>query len=91
MQYDDEQVVCPPNLLEGIFSAGMVDNVDHNPSSRTAKDPFHGMGISVVQFPTCHNPGHDRGIKIIDHSLPMTRNNAPSSMLHGCSTCCSPQ
>ena len=33
------------------FTVGALDNLDHNPSSTTARDSFHGMGISspVVQ------------------------------------------
>ena len=39
-----------------------VDNIDHNPSSTTAKDSFHGTGISLFQQPTVENPGIDRGL-----------------------------
>ena len=70
MLYEREKVVCPPALWKGIFTAGMVDNIDHNPSSRTAKDSFHGTGVSIVQFPTSDNPGMDRNIKIIDPDIP---------------------
>jgi len=41
-----EEVVCPPKLYNGLFTTGAVDNIDHNPSSATAKDSFHGTGIS---------------------------------------------
>ena len=30
----------------------VIDNVDHNPSSSAAKDPFHGTCISIFQFQT---------------------------------------
>ena len=43
----------------------LVDNIDHNPSDTTAKDPFHGTGISLVQHPTFADEGVDRGIVII--------------------------
>ena len=29
-----------------------LNNLDHNPSSSTAKDSFHGTGISIFQFQT---------------------------------------
>ena len=29
-----------------------LNNLDHNPSSSTAKDSFHGTGISIFQFHT---------------------------------------
>ena len=39
-------VVCPNQLHHGLFTVGALDNLDHNPSSITAKDSFHGTGIS---------------------------------------------
>ena len=45
-------VVCPPKLRHGLFTTGAVDNIDHNPSSATAKDSFHGTGISLMQHPS---------------------------------------
>ena len=36
---------------------GALDNIDHNPSSTTAIDSFHGAGISFIQFPTSSNKG----------------------------------
>ncbi|KAI8486964.1 hypothetical protein Bbelb_352240 [Branchiostoma belcheri] len=36
-----EQVVCPPILRRQLFMTAAVDNIDHNPSSTTAKDSFH--------------------------------------------------
>ena len=48
--------------------AGMLfleDNIDHNPSSRTATSSFHGTGISIFQFPSVENPGEvQENIKI---------------------------
>ena len=40
-------VVCPSRLHHGLFAVGALDNTDHNPSSTTAKDSFHGTGISL--------------------------------------------
>ena len=51
-QYEEDGVVCPLKLLEGVFTCGAVDNIDHNPSAMTAKDSFHGTAISLRQFPT---------------------------------------
>jgi len=34
---------------------GALDNLDHNPSSTTSKEFFHGTGISLFQFPTTCN------------------------------------
>ena len=51
-------VVCPSLLRKGLFTVGALDNIDHNPSSTTAKGSFHGTGISLFQFPTRYNKGH---------------------------------
>ncbi len=50
-------VVCPSQLRHGLFTVGALDNLDHNPSSTTAKDSFHGTGISLFHFPTNTNRG----------------------------------
>ena len=44
----------------GVFTCGAVDNIDHNPSARTAKDSFHGTAISLRQFPISDTPGYER-------------------------------
>jgi hypothetical protein len=60
-----------------IFSAEMVDNLDHNTSSRQAKDSFHGNGISIVQFPTQDKPGQDPGICVINPDGPKLNSLLP--------------
>ena len=47
--YESDGVVCPLILRNGLFTTGAVDNIDHNPSSNTARDSFHGTGISLFQ------------------------------------------
>jgi len=51
-RFCSEQVVCPSILTSNIFTTATVDNIDHNPSATTAKDSFHGTGISLIQHPT---------------------------------------
>ena len=63
-----EDVVCPPKLCRGLLTTGAVDNVDHNPSFTTAKDSFHGTGISLMQHPSHTHGGTDRGILVIGQS-----------------------
>ena len=53
-------VVCPVHLRQGLFTVGALDNLDHNPSSTTAKDSFHGTGISLFQFPTKSGKGQSQ-------------------------------
>ena len=45
--FEEEWLVRPPNLCKDLFTTAGVDNLDHDPSSTTAQDPFHGTGISV--------------------------------------------
>ena len=45
-------IVFPTNLRLQIFTVAALDNLDHNPTSRTASSSFHGTGISLFQFPT---------------------------------------
>ena len=42
-------LLCPPKMHSGLFTTAAVDNIDYNPSSATAKDSFHGTGISLMQ------------------------------------------
>ena len=48
-QYLDEGIVCPRNIVKGLFTIAAIDNVDRDPSSATAKCSFHGTSISVYQ------------------------------------------
>ena len=51
-RFEAEGVVCPVNMKLGLFTVGALDNCDHNPTSATAHDSFHGTSISLFQFPT---------------------------------------
>ncbi|KAG0718085.1 hypothetical protein GWK47_053166 [Chionoecetes opilio] len=68
-RFNMEEVVCPPKLRKGLFTTGAVDNIDHNPSSATAKDSFHGTGISLMQHPSHTNGGLDRGVVVIGQDI----------------------
>ena len=57
--------MCPPKMRHGLFTTGAVDNINHNPSSATAKDSFHGTGISLIQHPSHTRGGTDRGVPVI--------------------------
>ena len=58
--YEEEKVVCPPKRRNNIFTIGSVDNIDHNPRARTAKDSFHGTPVCLTQHPDRENDGEDR-------------------------------
>ena len=47
--YEVEKAVCPLQLKDGLFTTAAVDNINHNPSSTSASDSFHGTGISLFQ------------------------------------------
>ncbi len=49
--------MCPPMLRKNIFTNPAIDNIDHNPSSTTAEDSFHGTGIFIFQHPRCEASG----------------------------------
>lgn len=76
-RFNMEEVVCPPKLRQGLFTTGAVDNIDHNPSSATAKDYFHGTGISLMQHPSHTNGGLDRGVVEIGQDISSAKSVAP--------------
>ena len=67
-QYEREAVVCPSKLCKRLFTTAAVDNIDHNPSSTTSQDSFHGTAISLVQHPTSEIKGDERNIDTFDPS-----------------------
>ncbi|VDI22023.1 Hypothetical predicted protein [Mytilus galloprovincialis] len=84
-----EGLVCPPVLKKGLFTTAAVDNIDHNPSSTTAKTSFHGTGISIFQHPSDDISGIERGELILGnrsnsrqvYSLPDTYANVRPAYL----------
>ena len=72
-----KDVVCPPKLRHGLFTTGAVDNIDHNPSSATAKESFHGTGISIMQHPSHTHGGTDRGVPVISQVGSSTKSVTP--------------
>ena len=64
--FEQDQVVCPPKLWNNLFTTAAVDNIDHNPSSTTATDSFHGTGISLFQHSVAYNEGVSRDIVAIE-------------------------
>ena len=72
-----EDVVCPPNLCHQVFTTAAMDNVDHNPSSATAKESFHGTGISLMQHPSHADDGSDRGMLVINQDTSSSKSVTP--------------
>ena len=76
-QYKTEGVLCPPNLRK-TFTISAYDSIDHNPSSTTAKECFHGTGISVFQHLDNNNSGHNRAQTPFSNSLPKQKVDLPA-------------
>ena len=68
-QFEKGGVVVPLALHQGVFTAGVVDNIDHNPTSTTSTDSFHGTSIFLIQHlqrePENISPSH----QVIDQSV----------------------
>ena len=52
--------MSPNCLRKGLFTVGALDNLDHNPSSTTAVNSFHGKGICLFQCSTKEKSGEGR-------------------------------
>ena len=48
-KFDEEGLVCSPSLRKDVLTTFAVDNIDHNPRSRTADESWHGTAISATQ------------------------------------------
>ena len=59
-QYEDDGVVCPTILKEGLFTTGNLDNLDHNPTFTSAQTAFHGTALSMTQHVTDESVGLER-------------------------------
>nr|CAD7574318.1 unnamed protein product [Timema californicum] len=68
----EEGVLCPSNLLHGLFVIGAYDNMDHNYSSTTSESYYHGKAISIFQIPGEGEVGEPRNfatsISCVDQS-----------------------
>jgi len=54
-------------LKEGLFTAGNLDNLDHNPTSTSAQSAFHGMALSMTQHIINENVGLERHNRPLFH------------------------
>ena len=65
-QFEEDKIICPQILRKEVFTTAAVDNIDHNPSSRTAKDSFHGTAISITQHLVDNSDGVKRQFPVIE-------------------------
>ena len=68
MQFESDGVVCPTKLRSNVFTTFAIDNIDHNPSSGSAKDFWHRTAISSTQ----HLESKTDGIKCCSVQLAAT-------------------
>ena len=61
-QFERDNVVSPSILRLHLFTTHAGDNVDHNPSSRSAKDLIHGTAITTAQHLEHVGDGNQRQI-----------------------------
>ena len=80
-QYEEQGIVCPPALQKRLYTTAAVDNIDHNPSVTTAKDSFHGTGISLFQFQSSQSTGESSIVSVFDDTAnqPLTVKPSPES------------
>ena len=73
--FEKEKCVCPPSLKCGLFTTAAVDNLDHNPSSTTSTESFHGTGISIFQHPSpdcCGTPRTTPAVTTVSSNKSLT-------------------
>ncbi|KAG7174288.1 hypothetical protein Hamer_G003220, partial [Homarus americanus] len=76
-EYKKSQIVIPTNLKTCVFITGAVDNINHNPSSYSATDSFHGTGISLFQ----HSDFDEQGIRVMNVNIKLV---SSSKSIHLC-------
>ena len=77
-QFQKDNIVCPSNLKFNLFTTYAVDNIDHNPSSRSAKDSFHGTAITTTQHLENASDGYQRPQVQFEKSEGYTLHKLPS-------------
>ena len=71
-RFNEMGLVCPKNLISSIFTTAVTDNIDHNSTSSTAQNHYHGMYVLVFQHPT------DESHLQIQNSLPIELDDCSS-------------
>ena len=59
---------CSLKKLSALRSVA-ADNIDHNPSSTTANDSFHGQGISLFQIQSNQATGESNLVSVFDDTV----------------------
>ena len=56
-KYKKLDCFIPDNIKTGIFTVLAKDNIDLNARSTIIKSHFHGISMSILQFPSSSNIG----------------------------------
>ena len=59
-KYEKLDCFIPDNIKTGIFTVLAKDNIDLNARSTIIKSHFHGISMSILQFPSSSNPGQSQ-------------------------------
>ena len=60
-KYVEDELVCPTFLRRRLFITAAMDNIDDNPTAKTAATSFHGTSTTVFQHQTKDDKGEERG------------------------------
>ena len=75
--YEEQNLLYPPSLKLNLFTTSALDNIDHNPSSTTSEDSFHGTETSLFQ----HQDHKDDGLdQVISESAQMKEKKKLSNL-----------
>src|SRR6218665_2375511 len=83
-KYNQDGVVCPHPISSDIFVTAAIDNIDHNQSSNTASNSFHGSSVTVIQHPrtaagiqVTEHANIEEWSRAINSNLPISYTNVP--------------
>jgi hypothetical protein len=81
-KYNEDGVVCPHPISSDVFITAAIDNIDHNQSSNTAHNFFHGSSVTVIQHPrtasdvlTTTNLNIEQWNRVVNGNLPTSYSN----------------
>ena len=77
LSFEKEGVVCPTSLRRGLFTTGNLDNIDHDPSSTSARTSFHGTAMSLTQHCSESNGGILRTHEHVTYDAPRAKTIKP--------------
>ncbi len=77
--FEKDGLVFPTNFQHGLFTTGNLDNIDHDPTSTSARTVFHGTAISPTQH--CSKVNSSNVERSVAHRLSCKGQNSTKSKL----------